>query len=388
MIQDPTALVTLFAVVTGLAFWLDYNVPALSRVGSSMLAVIMGAVLSNTGMVPVSSPVYDVMGGVVTSAAIAWLLLSVDLRDLKKVGPRVISAFGLAAVGTALGAIVAAFVYSGFFGDDTWRLAGTLTGTYTGGSLNFASVGRGLELPDRLYGGAAASDNLLTGLWLAACLMLPVWIGRFYPKPVVEEQTDETQAGGGMEAADLRDDHHPFFKREPISSVQLAILIAVGLGLVWTSELLGGLSDKIPSVLWLTTLALILGHSPLFRTAPGAMQLGSVALQFFFVLIGILSRISEIVAVGVEVFFFTAIVVGVHGLVVFGGGRLLKLDIASLSVASQAAIGGPSTALAVAISREWKHLVLPSVIVGLLGYTVGTYLGFGIGNLVRALMAS
>jgi uncharacterized membrane protein len=41
--------------------------------------------------------------------------------------------------------------------------------------------------------------------------------------------------------------------------------------------------------------------------------------------------------------------------------------------------------LAVAISREWKHLVLPAVIVGLLGYAVGTYLGLGVGYAARAV---
>jgi uncharacterized membrane protein len=87
----------------------------------------------------------------------------------------------------------------------------------------------------------------------------------------------------------------------------------------------------------------------------------------------------------VEVFYFTLVVVGIHGLVVFGIGRLLRLDLGSLSVASQAAVGGPSSALAVAVSREWKGLVLPGIIVGLLGYALGTYLGFGVAFALRGL---
>lgn len=396
MVQEPLALVTLFVAVTGIAFWLEYSFPVMSRVGSAMLAVIMGALLSNLGFVPISSPVYDAMGGAVTLTAIAWLLLAVDLRDLKKAGPKILVAFGLAAVGTAVGALFASSIYFGLFGDDTWRLAGTLTGTYTGGSVNFVSVGRALELPERLFAGATASDNLLTGLWLAATLMIPVWFGRFFKKPDVAALPESYRVatdvdGGGAAAAavlreDLRTKHHPFFRREEISAVDVAVLFAVGVGLVWVSGLLGELTPVIPSVLWLTTLALIVGHSPLFRNVRGAMQLGSVALHFFFVLIGILSRVSEIIAVGVEVFFFTAVVVLVHGFIVFGVGRLLKLDIGSLAVASQAAVGGPSSALAVAISKEWHHLVLPSVIVGLLGYAVGTYLGYGVGRLVQLLM--
>jgi len=72
-------------------------------------------------------------------------------------------------------------------------------------------------------------------------------------------------------------------------------------------------------------------------------------------------------------------------LVVFGIGRVARMDVGSLAVASQAAVGGPSSALAVAVSREWKGLVLPGIIVGLLGYALGDYLGFGVAYLLKGL---
>ena len=90
-------------------------------------------------------------------------------------------------------------------------------------------------------------------------------------------------------------------------------------------------------------------------------------------------------AVGVEVFWLTLAVVLVHGVVVYGGGRLARLDVGTLSVASQAAVGGPSSALAVAVAREWRGLVRPGIVDGLLGYAVGNYLGVGVAVLVRSL---
>ena len=179
MIESPLALVTVIAAATALAFWLDHRVPALGKVGASMLALIFGAILSNTGLVPVDSGVYDAVFGPVTSVAIAWLLLSVNLRDLRKAGPRMVGAFGVAATGTVLGAFVAAAAYGARFGEDTMRMAGALTGTYSGGSVNFISVARELGLSGALFAGLNAADAVVTGLWLAACLVLPVWIGRF-----------------------------------------------------------------------------------------------------------------------------------------------------------------------------------------------------------------
>ncbi len=377
MIQSPLALATTIAGVTALAFWLDYRFPALGKVGASMLAIIFGAILSNTGLVPAASPVYDVVLGPVTSVSIAWLLLSVNLRDLKKAGPRMTGAFAVAVVGTMLGAFVAAILYQERFADDTWRIAGALTGTYSGGSVNFVSVGRELGLTGALFAGLNAADAVMTGLWLGACLMLPMWLGRFYPS-ARPEADDDTEAAPAERA-----DHHPYFIKEGLSATGIANLFAAGLILVFASEWLGEAVPRIPGIVWLTTLALILGHSRFFREAPGAMQLGSIGLHFFFVLIGIMSRFSEIAAVGSDVFFFTLIVVAIHGVFVFGMGRLLRLDIGTVAVASQAAVGGPSSALAVAISREWRHLVLPGVVMGLCGYAVGTYLGLGVGYLLR-----
>ena len=92
-----------------------------------------------------------------------------------------------------------------------------------------------------------------------------------------------------------------------------------------------------------------------------------------------------ILLVGVSVFFYTVVVGGVHGVVVYGVGRLLRMDIATITVASQASVGGPSSAVAVAISREWNELVLPGIAVGLLGYALGNYAGFGLGYLVQSL---
>jgi uncharacterized membrane protein len=375
VIETPLFLTALIAVATAGAFILERRVRWLSKVGASLMALVLGAVLSNSGLVPSASPVYATIEGPVTSLAIAWLLLAVNLSDLKVAGPRMIGAFILASAGTALGAFIGAIVFSGTFGDSTWSLAGVFTGTYSGGSVNFVSVGREVGLPDALFAGATAADALTTGIWLAACLMLPIWLGRFYKAAIPGEGED----------IEPREHAHPFFDKIPLSTLDLANLLAVGFGLVVLSDWLGRLVPSVPGVVWLTTLALGVGHLKFFRSERGALQLGNLALHFFFVIIGIHSRISEILAVGVEVFYFTLVVVGVHGLVVFAGGRLLRMDVGSLAVASQAAIGGPSSALAVAVSREWRGLILPGIIVGLLGYAIGTYLGLSVAFLVRGI---
>lgn len=382
MITSPLALSAAVALATALAFWLDRHVEWLSRLGASLMAIVFGAVLSNLGLVPAESPVYGIVTGPVTSLAIVWLLLAVHVGDLRRAGLPMLGGFGLALIGTAAGAFVGATIFGDVFGDRTWRLAGTFTGTYAGGSLNFVAVGRGLELPETLFAGAAAADNLTTALWLGACLLLPGWIARWWPADA--RVPPGGTASGGDEGGGT-DGRHPFFATAPLSTLRLAVLVGLGLLLLMAAEAVGRLVPGVPEVLWLTTFALVAGHTRPFARMEGALQLGNFALHLFFVVIGIFSRIDRIVEVGVAVFLFTLTVVGVHGLVVFGVGRWAKVDPETLAVASQAAVGGPSTALAVAASRKWPALLLPGVAVGLLGYAAGNYLGFAVGAAARAL---
>ena len=387
MIESPLALVATIAGVVMLALWLERRrVPGLWKLGATLLAIAIGGVLSNAGLVPPASPIYQAITGTVTDLAIVWLLLAVNLADLRKAGGAMLAAFGVAVAGTALGAFAGAFLFGDAIGEETWKLAGALTGTYSGGSLNFTAVSRAVDMSDALFVGATAADNVVTGLWLAACVVLPRWIGRYYPAPPPSAGASPAPVPNHTgQDPDLPDDEsaHPLFAGASVSTHQLAILVAAGLAIVIASRVLAAVTPGINPVLLLTTLALATGHVLPSRAKRGALQLGNLALLFFFVVIGIYSRIAEVLAVGVQVLFYVLFVVAVHGVAVFLAGRFLRVDIGTLCVASQASVGGPGSALAVAVAGGWRSLILPGILVGLLGYALGTYAGMGIAEALR-----
>ncbi len=378
MIRDPLALAALIASITALSFWLNYRSRTMSKIGASMLVILFGAVLSNSGIVPHDSPVYSAIEGPVTSLAIIYLLLSVALADLKQAGPQMLGLFLLAAVGTALGAFIGALLLSDALGEVTWRLAGAFTGTYTGGSLNFAAVGRGLELPSSTFAAAAAADNVTTAIWMAVTLAAPLWLMKRWPAPAGVH----IKSAGSSHTAD----DHPFWGRVPLSLLDLVLLAAIGLGVLFASRAISQAVGFLPEILWLTSISLILAQLPAVQALQGAQQLGNLGLHFFFAVIGIRSLLGEMLRVGPEVFYYTLIVVGVHGAFLVATVRALKGSVPMLAVASQAAIGGPSTAMALAVSRGWPGLMLPGVAIGLLGYAIGNYSGFAVAYLVRALL--
>lgn len=390
MIGSPLSLAATIAVAAALGFWLERRFGWARKIGASLLVIVFGALLSNLGLVPASSPVYGAIFGPVTSLAIVWLLLAVDLRDLRIAGPRMLAAFGVAVAATATAAFVASLLFAPALGELTWKLGGVMTGTYSGGSLNFVSVGRALELPESLFTAAAAADNVMTAVWMGATLLLPVWLGRFYPAPPGEaaDRTPHRAPDRSAEEAEGEDRHGEthVLAPVPLRVTDVALLLALGLVLQIAAEATASVVPGVPSVIFLTTYALAVGQVPAVRRLRGALHLGTLALNLFFVVIGIGSRVAEILEVGIEVFYFTATVVLLHGLLTYGVARLLRLDVETTSVASQAAVGGPSTAMALAVARERPRLALSGIMVGLLGYALGTYAGLGIASLLRVLL--
>ena len=76
----------------------------------------------------------------------------------------------------------------------------------------------------------------------------------------------------------------------------------------------------------------------------------------------------------------------IHMVVLYGVGRLLRMDIGVLMIASVATKAGPPLVVPVAEAKGWRHLVLPGIVVGMLGYVIGNYVGYAVAHVVRLLL--
>jgi uncharacterized membrane protein len=149
---------------------------------------------------------------------------------------------------------------------------------------------------------------------------------------------------------------------------------------------MGDLIPVIPEVLWLTTLVLAMAQIPAIKGLPGGALFGNYLILLFLASNGARSVVANLVAMGPPVFYYATITVALHGLVIFGIGRLAKLDMATLAVASQANVGGAASAIALASARGYHDRLVPGVAVGLVGYALGNYLGMGVGLFMRGLI--
>jgi uncharacterized membrane protein len=107
----------------------------------------------------------------------------------------------------------------------------------------------------------------------------------------------------------------------------------------------------------------------------GSFELG-VGLSFvFFAAIAAGADIVAMIEVAPMLTVLVFILLTVHALVVFVLGSVFRLSLPELITASNAAILGATTAPALAATKGWNNLVTPGVLVGVLGYALGTFIG-------------
>ncbi len=385
MIVAPLAVLLSLAAIVFLSIKLEERYAPARALGSTLLAILIALVLSNLGLLPHRSEAYDALGDIGVSLGIALVLLGVDIHSVVRAGPRMLGAFALGALGTVLGAIGATFVVRQGIGPEVWKLAGQYAGTYTGGGVNMVAVGRAVDTSADLFSAAIAADNVTTALWMMVCLGLPA-LGRVRggtPGPEVRDDSLPSPHDAGADPL-----HRFTTTPNPVSLAETALVGLLALGAVWASGALAAAVPRLPQVLWLTTLVLIAAQfGPIRRLGAGPVW-GNYVLQLFLASLGAQSVLAEIARVGPPVFYFTLLVVGAHGLLLFGAGRLLGLDFPTLAVASQANVGGPASAMALATARGYADRLLPGVAVGLVGYGVGNYLGLGVAHLMRAVLGA
>jgi uncharacterized membrane protein len=367
------------------------------KLGAAAAAILVTMVLSNTGIIPGASPVYDFFTGYGVLAGTVMILLGVDLASIRAAGSTMLAAFGIGAVGSTIGAMVMGFALHPGLGDETWKLSGQFAATYIGGGVNFAAVAQAFDTSSDLFTAGVAADVIITAFWLVTTLAVPALMRSGGPEdgtgrePRPEEREPNSETGVPEEPAAGEGARHSlvqalFSSGSAVSLTDLAAIVAVTVGCLWIAELLRMLVPAVPAVFWLTTLALLLAQIRAVRGLTGATVLGNYLILLFLACNGARSVVARIVEVGPEVFYFAVGTVAIHGLVIFGLGRLARIDAGTLSVASQANVGGSASAIAVATARGYQSRILPGVAVGILGVGVGNYVGLAVGTLMRVLL--
>ena len=375
----------LWSIIVGIAtlsIFLENRYRWAAKISGAIIGLVIAATLSNIGVIPVNSPVYDQVWGVVVPLAIPMLLFQCDLKQIWKESGRLVIIFLISSVGTVLGAVIGYFILSQAI-PVLNHIAGMMVGSYIGGGVNFVAVSSAFDIPKELISAATVADNLLMVFYFLILLMIPTM--GFFKKYFKFAYTTETH-----------EEEKSTYLKDTIVTVQdIAFVFAISVIIVTVSFMLSDVISKLGDnsivqlisnkYLILTTLTVSCStiFAKQFKKISGASEIGTFLIYLFFVVIGIPASISAIVEKSPLLLVFCGIMVFVNMAVTFAGAKLFGFTVEEAILASNANIGGPTTAAAMAISKGWHRFVAPTMLVGTLGYIIGTYVGIFIGQLLN-----
>lgn len=380
------------------AIYLEQRYAWAAKASGAIVALVLALILSNLGIIPTASSVWDAVWSYVVPLSLPLLLMQCNVRDMGKDSLRFLGIFLFGSIGTMVGAVLG-FMVLGNFIPELNALAGVFTGTYIGGSVNFAALGEAFGVTGEMLSAATVADNLLMALYFFVLTIIPsiAFFRKNYKHPhqdAVEAATADKETDGTAAAA--------YWGRKEISLKDIAMAVASAFAIVAVSTVVADfLAGVIPTsnpilsmlntlfgnmYLWIATISMICATAApgFFGEIRGTNELGTFLIYLFFFVIGVPASIPLIIRNSPLLLVFAAIVVIVNMLFSFVFGKLFKFDLEEIICASNANIGGPTTSAAMAVSKGWTKLVGPCLIVGTIGYVIGTYCGLIIGSLLGA----
>ncbi len=395
--DDTWALLALMCVAVAGAIYLEQKYDWASKISGAIIALIIALVASNFSIIPTSCVLYDdIIWGFAVPMGIPLLLLQCNMKKIWRETGRMMVIFLIGSAGTVAGAFIAYGLLHPFI-PELEGVAAMMTGSYIGGGVNFAALAAEFEVGE-IKASTTVADNLLMALYFFALIFIAgmKFFRNRYPHPYI----DEVESGGKLEEAQTQ--AAAYWSRKDISLKDIALNFAYSVVVVFVAKLIAGaIGALIPDTnvvlhmlntffgseyVWITTVSMAcatFGEKQVAKLS-GSQEIGTYLIYLFLFVIGVPASIMEIINKTPLLLVFTTIMVVVNMLFCFVGGKLLKFDLEDIILASNANIGGPTTAAGMAISQGWSALVGPVMLVGTFGYVIGTYLGILVGGLLGA----
>ena len=315
--------------------------------------------------------------------AVPLLLFSANLRVVFKSTGRLIPLFALGSIGTVLGGILGFLIVPlKSLELEAWKVCAALTARHIGGAVNYVAVANVLNVSPKVLGAGLAADNLFNVLYFALL---------FYLARDAEYVSDETSMMSNSSSSSSKIEIKEDSSGKGFSTYKASSAIAFSAILCYVSKSLsvlinGSQSLTIPIATIFSVLIATTFPKQCKDVAQSAEALAALAMNAFFATVGASGSISDMLSTAPSLFFFSATQVLTHLAFLLLAAKLLKFRRSEALIASNANVGGPTTAAAMAASLQWYSLVVPGMLGGVLGYAIATFIGIAFGELILKRM--
>ena len=348
-----------------------------------------------------TSKLYFVASRYLLPACLVLLTLSIDLREIVRLGPKALAMFLTGTVGIIIGGPLAILITSTFAPDvvggagpdAVWRGMATVAGSWIGGGANQVAMQVLFNPSGKLFSQMIAVDIIVAEVWM---FFLLLGVGK-------SEALDRWFKADASSITRLKNSMEEFGKRiaRVPSFVDLMVILGLCFGATGLAHWLGAeiaawfqanlpaaamvvdefgnRTDKFSltnSFFWLIVFATTVGILLSFTKArnyegAGASKIGTA---FIYVLVASIGMKMDVLAIfeNPGIFLVGAIWMAIHVVLLVVVGKLIRAPYFFLAVGSKANIGGAASAPVVAGAFH-PALAPVGVLLAVLGYALGTY---------------
>ncbi len=343
------------------------------------------------------SHLYFVASRYLLPASLILLTLSINLREVFKLGPKALIMFVTGTVGVVIGGPLAIMLFAGIAPDivggvspnEVWRGMTTIAGSWIGGGANQLAMYEIFKEGDaNLISGGMFSmmitvDIIVAEVWM---FFLLLGVGK-------AARIDKFFKADASAVETLKNHMQEFSERTARipSFTDLMVIVGIGLGFTglahfgadliapWIKENAPYLATTFSlgsGFFWLIVLATTFGIIMSFTKVrnyegAGASKLGSV---FIYILVATIGMKMNVLAIfdNPGIFLVGLAWMIVHVLLLVIVAKLIRAPFFFLAVGSKANIGGAASAPVVAAAFH-PSLAPVGVLLAVLGYALGTY---------------
>ena len=352
------------------------------KIGTVVLAYAVGIIASLCGVFDFATPeiaasfskIQSMMMSVAVPLAIPLMLFNCDFKLWTKSLPKTAWALVTGITAVLVAAVSGYFIFRNSV-PEIAKVTGMMAGIYTGGTMNFNALGAALNVDRSVMAIVLAFQMVITTPYIFFLLG-----GGFKVFRKILPYKDVTHKGRfdeeAVETNDVENYHGMFEKKNlfgMLKGLGLSIVfLAVGAGL---AMLITGTLNELVVILTITTLSIIASFFKKVRELPKTFELGMFFILIFSVIVASMFDIHSVngasLYIGGFVFWIIGISVALHLLFC----RIAKVSGDLFCVCQVGLLCSPPFVPPIAGAMKNKKVLISGIVVGLVGYAIGTYLG-------------
>lgn len=352
------------------------------KIGTVVLAYAVGIIASLCGVFNFADPVVgatfsklqSTIMSVSVPLAIPLMLFNCDFKLWTKALPKTAWALVTGIVAVVVSVVSGFFIFRNHV-PDAANVSAMMTGIYTGGTVNFNALGASLGVNKSVMAIVLAFQMVITMPYIFFLLgggykvfrkLLP------YKDITHKGRMDEEN----VETADVENYRGMFEKKNFIGMMKglglSVIFLAIGAGL---ALLITGTLSELVVILTITTLSIIASFFKPVRELPKTFELGMFFILIFSVIVASMFNIHSVNGGSLYIGGFVLWIMGISVLLHLILCRIAKVSGDLFCVCQVGLLCSPPFVPPIAGAMKNKKVLISGIVVGLVGYAVGTYLG-------------